>query len=99
MEKSLDAIEEAVVENTASGLVQEGQIMVLLSIVAELARRMDYPGLVARCSSSSFELECRNSVGKSLLRMSKDYPQLAKAVYGRLREMHMAPDDSHGRYS
>jgi hypothetical protein len=99
MEKTLGDIEEAVVENMASGLVREGEITVMLSIVAELARRMDYPGLVARCSRSSFELECRNSIGKSLLRMSEDHPQLVKAVYSRLREMHMAPEDSHGRYS
>jgi hypothetical protein len=99
MEKTLGEIEEAVVQNMASGLVRECEIMVLLSIVAELARRMDYPGLVARCSHSSFMLECRNSVGKSLLRMSEENPQLVKAVYSRLREMHMAPEDSHGKYS
>jgi hypothetical protein len=99
MEKSLDTIEEAVVQNMASGLVRDGEIMVILSIVAELARRMDYPGLVARCSRSSFELECRNSVGKSLLKLSEEHPQLVKAVYARLREMRMAPEDALGKYS
>jgi hypothetical protein len=31
--------------------------------------------------------------------MSEEHPQLVKAVYNRLREMHMAPEDSHGKYS
>ena len=98
MEKTLGGIEEAVVQNIASGLVRESEIKVTLSIVAELARRMDYPGLVARCSPLSFESECRNGVGKSLLRVSEEHPQLAKAVFSRLREMHMAPEDPHGKY-
>jgi hypothetical protein len=99
MANTTEAIEDAVVQNIASGLVREGEITVLLSIVAELARRMNYPGLVARCSASSFEVECRNSVGKLLLRMAREHPQLVKAVYARLREMHMAPEDTHGKYT
>jgi hypothetical protein len=98
MEKTQEALEEAVAQNMASGLVREGEITVILSLIAELARRMEYRGLVARCSPSSFELECRNSVGKLLPRISEEHPQLAKAVYNRLREMHMAPEDSHGKY-
>jgi hypothetical protein len=99
MAKTLDAIEDAVVQNIASGLVREGEIAVILSIVAELARRMDYPGLVARCSPSSFEVECRNRVGKLLLGVAREHPQLVKAVHARLREMHMAPEDTLGTYT
>ncbi len=99
MENTLGAIEDAVVQNIASGLVREGEITVILSIIAELAKRMEYPGLVARCSHASFEVECRNAVGKLLFRVAKEQPQLVKAVYDRLREMHMAPAESDGKYS
>jgi hypothetical protein len=99
MENSLGEVEEAVAQDIASRLVRESEIAVMLSIVSELARRMDYPGLVARCSRSSFEIECRNIVGRMLLNVGRGNPRLVKAVVARLHEMHMGPEDGHRNIS
>ena len=83
----------------ATKLVVQSQILVMLSIVAELARRMQFPGLVARCSPYSFDVETRDCIGRLLLRIGEEQPQLVNEVYARLNEMQMAPDDPHGRFS